>query len=114
MFMIVETRSLKEQMMPVVPDNPVTTPDAPSHGAPEARRDSRSAEPADPVERADRRRENENEGDVSVERDGTVKQKPHGNMDETLVPKGKDHPEQGPYPPEHDGIDPDLAPDDKA
>jgi hypothetical protein len=25
-----------------------------------------------------------------------VKQKPHGNMDKTLIPKGKDHPEQVP------------------
>ena len=101
--------------MPVIPDNPVTTPDALSHKAqPENHRDSNSSnstEPADPVERADRRREVEKEGDVSVERDGTVKQKPHGNMDDTLIPKGKDHPEQGPYIPEHDGIDPDLAPD---
>lgn len=32
-------------------------------------------------------------------------------IDETLVPKGKDHPEEGPYVPEHDGVDPDTSPD---
>jgi len=73
---------------------------------------SRKQEPADPVERADRRRDSVKDGDVTVERDGTVRQKPHGNMDDTLVPKGREHPEQGPYTPEHDHIDPDLEPDD--
>jgi hypothetical protein len=96
-------------------DNPVTPPDANSNRAqPERRGDSRTQEPADPVERADQRRENLKDGDVSVEDDGAVKQKPHGNMDDTLIPKGKDHPEEGPYTPEHDRIDPDLAPDDDA
>ncbi len=94
--------------MPVIPDNPVTTADAPSNNA------SGSTEPADPVERADRRRENQKDGDVSVEPDGTVKQKPHGNMDETLIPKGKDPLEHGACAPEHDRIDSDLAPDKKA
>ena len=101
--------------MPVKPEDAATKPDAPLHNPePDAHGTSGSREPTDPVERADRRRENQKNVDVSVERDGTVKQKPHGNMDETLIPKGKDHPEQGPYTPEHDRIDPDLAPDKDA
>jgi hypothetical protein len=34
-------------------------------------------------------------------------------MDASLVPKGKDHPEQGPYQPEHDHLDPDVEPRSK-
>ncbi|CAB3653190.1 hypothetical protein [Paraburkholderia phenoliruptrix] len=67
-------------------------------------------EPSDPVERADQRREQLRDGDVKVKSDGTVEQRPHGNMDATLIPKGKDHPSQGPYTPEHDHVDPDLEP----
>ncbi|WP_144110278.1 DUF2382 domain-containing protein [Paraburkholderia sp. BCC1886] len=66
-------------------------------------------EPSDPVERADQRRQAVGNGDVTEKADGTIEQRPHGNMDETLVPKGKDHPEQGPYVPEHDGVDPDKT-----
>jgi hypothetical protein len=69
---------------------------------------------ADPVERADRRRESQTDHDVTIERDGKVVQKPHGNMDETLIPSSKDHPEQGPYEPEHDQLDPALHPDPQA
>ena len=68
-------------------------------------------EPSDPVERADQRRQTTEQGDVQVKDDGTVEQRPHGNMDETLVPKGKDHPDEGPVVPEHDHVDPDLEPD---
>jgi hypothetical protein len=67
-------------------------------------------EPSDPVERADERRKAIGDGDVTVKDDGTVEQKEHGSMDASLVPKGKDHPEQGPYVPEHDHLDPDLEP----
>jgi len=67
-------------------------------------------EPSDPVERADQRREQLRDEDVKVKSDGTVEQRPHGSMDATLVPKGKDHPAQGPYTPEHDHVDPDLEP----
>jgi len=66
---------------------------------------------ADPVERADARRNAQRDGDVDVRPDGIVQQKPHGNMDSTLLPKGKDHPEQGPYEPEHDKKVPDVDPD---
>ncbi|MDR5826143.1 hypothetical protein [Caballeronia sp. LZ043] len=68
-------------------------------------------EPSDPVERADKRKEELGAGDVRENGDGTIEQKEHGNMDASLVPKGKDHPEQGPYQPEHDLIDPDSSPD---
>lgn len=68
-------------------------------------------EPSDPVQRADERREALGPGDVKEKADGTIEQREHGNMDPTLVPKGKDHPEQGPYVPEHDHIDPDTEPD---
>jgi hypothetical protein len=68
-------------------------------------------EPSDPVERADQRRESLGKGDVEEKSDGTIEQRGHGSMDPTLVPKGKDHPEQGPYTPEHDHIDPDVEPD---
>ncbi|MFL9912170.1 hypothetical protein PQR75_43630 [Paraburkholderia fungorum] len=67
-------------------------------------------EPSDPVERADQRRQSTRDNDVHVKRDGTVEQRAHGNMDETMVPKGKDHPEERPYVPEHDHLDPDLEP----
>jgi hypothetical protein len=67
-------------------------------------------EPSDPVERADQRRQSTGDGDVKIKPDGTVEQRVHGNMDETMVPKGKEHPEEGPYVPEHDHLDPDLEP----
>ena len=70
-----------------------------------------TSEPSDPVERADQRRQAVGNGDVTQNADGTIEQRPHGNMDETLVPKGKDHPEEGPYVPENDGVDPDTTPD---
>jgi hypothetical protein len=66
-------------------------------------------EPSDPVERADQRRHSGGD-DVTIKPDGTVEQRVHGNMDETMVPKGKEHPEEGPYVPEHDHLDPDLEP----
>ncbi|MDR5816019.1 MULTISPECIES: hypothetical protein [unclassified Caballeronia] len=68
-------------------------------------------EPSDPVERADQRREELGAGDVDEKPDGTIRQREHGNMDASLVPKGKDHPEEGAYTPEHDHKDPDLEPD---
>lgn len=68
-------------------------------------------EPSDPVERADQRREKLGAGDVEEKADGTIRQREHGNMDASLVPKGKDHPEEGAYTPEHDHKDPDLEPD---
>lgn len=69
----------------------------------------RKHELADPVERADARRIAKEDGnDVTVHKDGTVEQRPHGNMDSTLLPKGKDHPEEGAYLPEHDGVNPDT------
>lgn len=70
----------------------------------------RPQEPADPVERADARRAKEQGGDVKVTPD-RVEQRPHGNMDATLVPKGKDHPEQGPYEPVNDKVVPDTDAD---
>lgn len=73
--------------------------------------DRTKEEAADPVERADARRKAQRDGDVDVRPDGTVEQKPHGNMDSTLVPKGLDHPEQGPYEAEHDKKVPDVDPD---
>jgi hypothetical protein len=66
-------------------------------------------EPSDPVERADERREAVGSGDVTENPNGTINQKEHGSMDASLVPKGKDHPEQGAYVPEHDHVDPDLV-----
>jgi hypothetical protein len=66
--------------------------------------------PSDPVERADQRREELGDGDVEVNSDGKVEQRPHGNMDTTLLAKDKDHPSEGPYTPEHDHVDPDLEP----
>lgn len=69
-----------------------------------------NTEPSDPVERADQRRGSLENGDVTIERDGSVKQKPHGNMDATMVPEGKEKPDEGPYVPEHDHVDPDLEP----
>ncbi|MEW9580259.1 hypothetical protein [Paraburkholderia sp. DGU8] len=67
-------------------------------------------EPSDPVERADERRQSIRDHDVDIDPDGTVHQREHGNMDASLLPKGKDHPEQGPYVPEHDHVDPNLEP----
>ncbi|WP_338944070.1 hypothetical protein [Paraburkholderia sp. 22B1P] len=37
-------------------------------------------------------------------------QKPHGNMDEMLIPKGKDPPEQDPCVPKQDRVDPGSPP----
>jgi hypothetical protein len=71
----------------------------------------KNPEPSDPVERADKRRDALGAGDVTQNPDGTIEQKEHGSMDASLVPKGKDHPEQGPYEPEHDHLDPDVEPD---
>jgi hypothetical protein len=71
-------------------------------------------EPSDPVERADQRRQSPGSHDVTVESDGSVKQKPHGNMDATMVAPKKEHPEQGPYVPEHDHVDPDVEPDSES
>jgi len=68
-------------------------------------------EPSDPVERADERREALGQGDVVEKADGSIEQREHGSMDATLVPKKKDHPQQGAYVPEHDHVDPDLEPD---
>lgn len=73
----------------------------------------KNAEPSDPVERADKRRQAIGDGDVRVTRDGEVSQREHGSMDASLVPKGKDHPEQGPYEPEHGHLDPAVEPDEK-
>ncbi|MCP3725112.1 hypothetical protein M3I53_18595 [Paraburkholderia sp. CNPSo 3272] len=73
--------------------------------------EQRKDDPADPVERADARKNAPGDHDVDVRPDGTVEQKPHGNMDSTLLPKGKDHPEQGPYEAEHDQKVPDVDPD---
>lgn len=70
-----------------------------------------TSEPSDPVERADQRRQAVGSGDVTEKADGSIEQRPHGNMDETLVPKGKDHPGEGPYVPENDGVVPDTTPD---
>ncbi|SOE47801.1 hypothetical protein SAMN05446927_0242 [Caballeronia arationis] len=70
-------------------------------------------EPSDPIERADKRRERLGAGDVSQKADGSIEQQEHGSMDASLVPKGKDHPEQGPYQPEHDHLDPDVEPRSK-
>jgi hypothetical protein len=58
-----------------------------------------NSEPSDPVERADQRQEALGDGDITHKPDGTIEQRPHGNMDETLVPKGKDHPRGGPVHP---------------
>ena len=69
------------------------------------------SEPSDPVERADKRREGIVDPDTRVASDGTVHQREHGSMDASLVPKGKDHPEQGPYEPNHDHLDPDVEPE---
>jgi hypothetical protein len=69
---------------------------------------------ADPVARADHRRESQDQHDVTIDNDGAVKQKPHGSMDASAVPRGKEHPEQGPYEPGHDQLDPALQPDPQA
>jgi hypothetical protein len=71
--------------------------------------DRKPQEPADPVARADARREQRQDRDVKVTSKG-VEQRPHGNMDPTLIPKGKDHPEQGPYEPVNDKVVPDTDP----
>jgi hypothetical protein len=71
--------------------------------------DRKQQEPADPVERADARRAPQQRGDVKVTNEG-VEQRPHGNVDPTQTPKGKDHPEQGPYQPVHDKVVPDTNP----
>ncbi|MFM0630819.1 hypothetical protein [Paraburkholderia xenovorans] len=69
-----------------------------------------SHEPSDPVERADQRRHSPGSRDVTIEPDGSVRQKPHGNMDETMVPAKPEHPDEGPVVPEHDHVDPDVEP----
>ena len=71
--------------------------------------DHKPNEPADPVERADARRAQQQSGDVKVTSDG-VEQRKHGSMDATQVPKGKAHPEQGAYEPVHDKVVPDTDP----
>jgi hypothetical protein len=43
-------------------------------------------------------------------RDGTIEQLEHGDIDPSPVPKGKEDPDEGPYAPEHDHVDPDLEP----
>jgi len=73
-----------------------------------------NSEPSDPVERADKRREDLGAGDIVQKPDGTIEQKAHGNMDASLVPKGMDHPEVGPYVPEHDHVDPEVEPERQA
>jgi hypothetical protein len=72
--------------------------------------DQHREEPADPVERADARRAQQHDNDVKVTREG-VDERPHGNMDPSLLPEGKDHPEQGAYQPVHDKVVPDTDPD---
>ncbi|CAM2195920.1 protein of unknown function [Paraburkholderia kururiensis] len=39
-----------------------------------------------------------------MDRDGQVKQKPHGNMDETMIPQ-KPEPGKGPYAPARGHLD---------
>jgi len=46
-----------------------------------------------------------------VQRDDTVAREPLENIDETLIPSGKDHREPGPSVPDHDQLDPALQPD---
>lgn len=76
--------------------------------------ETHASEPSDPVERADARRIAKADGDdVTVHDDDTVEQRPHGNMDSTLLPKGKDHPNERPYVPEHDKVDPDTDPQEE-
>ena len=72
--------------------------------------DQKPTEPADPVERADARRARQHGNDVKVTSEG-VEQRGHGNMDATQVPKGKEHPKEGPYEPVHDKVVPDTDPD---
>lgn len=97
--------------MPVLPNDYVTPPDANGDtGKDFSSVEQRNEAPSDPVEMAEQRKRAVQDGDVSVEADGSVHQRPHGSMDETLLAKGKDHPEQGPYTPEHDHVDPDLEP----
>lgn len=97
--------------MPVLPKDFVTPPEANGDRASDFSSVEQSKDaPSDPVEMAEQRKRAVKDGDVTVEADGTVRQRPHGSMDETLLAKGKDHPEQGPYTPEHDHVDPDLEP----
>ena len=97
--------------MPVLPNDPGTRPNVSAdEGSDLSAAEQRNEAPNDPVEMAEQRKDAVKDGDVSVESDGTVHQKPHGNMDETLLAKGKDQPGQGPYVPEHDHVDPDLEP----
>lgn len=58
-----------------------------------------------PADEADPARRSPREGDdVSVDRDGRVQQKPHGNMDETMIPQ-KPEPRKGPYAPARGHLD---------
>ncbi|MCG1056004.1 hypothetical protein KQH49_14175 [Mycetohabitans sp. B5] len=54
----------------------------------------------DAADRADpaTRKPAEGEGEVTVDKDGKVHQKGHGNMDETMIPQ-KPEPDRGPYQP---------------
>jgi hypothetical protein len=95
--------------MPIIPDKPSVTPGVRADQTPDARRIAeRVKEHADPVERADRRRRVEVKDEVRVDANETVTQKLHGNMDETLIPEGKNYPDLGPNMPEHDHVHPDL------
>ena len=53
-------------------------------------------EPSDPVERADERRQSIRDRDVHIDRDGTVHQREHGNMDASQVPKERTIRNRGP------------------
>ncbi|MGN6319341.1 hypothetical protein [Trinickia sp.] len=73
--------------------------------------EQKQQEPADPVERADARRtqQQQQRGDVKVTPEG-VEQRSHGSIDATQTPKGKPHPEKGAYEPVHDKVVPDTDP----
>jgi hypothetical protein len=68
-------------------------------------------EPSDPVSAPVNATEPLVTGTSSRKQDGTIEKRPHGNTDETLVPKGKGNPQAGPYVPEHHGVDPDTSRD---
>ncbi|HEY2022068.1 hypothetical protein [Paraburkholderia sp.] len=69
-----------------------------------------ASERADPA----RRESAEDRDEVSVDKDGKVRQKGHGNMDETMIPQ-KPEPGRGPYEPAPDHLDnpKDVEPDGK-
>lgn len=48
--------------------------------------------------------------DVTIEPDGSLRQKPHGDMDETMVLAETEHQAEGPTVPEHDHFDPVVKP----